>query len=358
MSSLEIYEGTKFAPIVVALEVTLRCNMRCLHCGSNADGNPRDKEMSLDQWKDIVDQLSDLGSEYFTLSGGEPFVWPHWRELAQYIRTKEKNLSVISNGYLIKDEDIEFLKSIGMWNIALSIDGMKETHEKIRRAKNSFDHTMKAIRSFKKAGIRVAIATSINKLNFADLPKIEECLNEAGVDLWQIQIVNSFGRAGELRESLLIEPKQYIELVEFIRSAQQRHEDGLIKMKVMPADSIGYCHGISKEVWKDMEWSGCNAGRYVMGIQSNGDVLGCLSLQHKNFIAGNVQKKSLKEIWEDDEAFSYNRNFDKASLNGPCEGCSHGEQCRGGCLAMGYSTSGKMHNNPYCYKYIMEGRAL
>lgn len=352
MTVLAIQEKTEFYPAAAALEVTLRCNMRCIHCGSNATSKPRQRELTLDEWKGVVDQLVLLGCEFVALSGGEPFIYPHWRELASYVCQKGPALSMISNGYSIADDDVAFLKDLGMYNVALSVDGLEKAHNQIRQASSSFERAIDAIRRFKDASIKVAVSTSVNKLNFADLEELKIFLGGLGVDTWQLQIVNSFGRAGEMKDNLLISPSQYIELVNFIHQSQL--EEQKVKMKIVPADSVGYCVGIANEIWGDTEWYGCNAGRYVVGIQSNGNVTGCLSLQNENFIAGNVLNRSLKEIWDDKESFGYNRNMTVSDLKGPCKGCSYGAQCRSGCLGIGYSVSGKLYNNPYCYKYITE----
>lgn len=358
MTKLEIYEGTKFYPAVVALEVTLRCNMKCLHCGSSANNLPRDGELTIEQWKDTVDQLVDMGAEYFTLSGGEPFVWRHWRELSQHIAGKSKTLSIVSNGYLIMNDDIEFLRKIGMYNIGLSVDGLKTSHDYIRGIDGSFLRVIGAVRRFKRAGIKVVVSTSVNQINFPDLEQLKKVLEAAGADLWQVQIVNSFGRAGENRNSMLVTRQQYIEVIEFIDRSQREFREGRLRMNVMPADSVGYCHGIAADIWGDMEWCGCNAGRYVVGVKSNGDVVGCLSLQDSRFVSGNVKQQSFADIWGSDEAFAYNRHFNPDSLKGGCSGCSKGEQCRGGCLAMGYSISGELNSNPYCMKAIKEQAVL
>jgi len=357
MSKLTIYEGTKYFPAVVALEVTLRCNMKCIHCGSSANHNPRSNELTLDEWKKVVDDLVELGSEYITLSGGEPFVWPHWAELSKYIARKGKTLSIVSNGYLITNDDIKFLKDIGMWNIGLSVDGLQNTHDKIRGIKGAYIRALGSVERFKKAGIKVVVSTSVSRLNIKDLSDLRKILSENGVDLWQLQIVNSFGRAGKNRHEMLISQDEYADLVEFIHKCQEEYKEHKNNMAVMPADSIGYCHGVAAKIWGDMEWCGCNAGRYVVGVRSDGDIVGCLSLQDPRFVGGNVRKKSLKEIWEDDLAFAYNRNFDSASLCGACEKCPEGEQCRGGCIAMGYSVTGHLYDNNYCYKHARHIRA-
>jgi radical SAM protein with 4Fe4S-binding SPASM domain len=355
---LDIHEDTKYYPAIVALEVTLRCNMRCLHCGSSAVGKTRDNELALHEWITVVDQLADLKSEFVTLSGGEPFLWPHWRELASHITQKGMALSMISNGYHISKDDVAFLKEKNLRNIALSLDGTKKTHDHIRQTNGSFDKVMRSISLFKEAGIKVGVSTSVNQLNFSELGEIKTILNDAGIDVWQVQVVNSFGRAGESKDKIMLEHKQYKELIPFIHNAQKEQASGKMKMRTMPADSIGYCHSTAINVWSDLEWNGCNAGRYVIGIWSNGDVTGCLSLQHKNFMAGNVRQRKLKEIWEDDEAFFYTRKFKADQLCGSCKDCTAGAQCKSGCLGMGYSVTGELYNNPYCYKHIVENERV
>lgn len=354
MSKLEIYEGADFFPAYVALEVTLACNLNCQHCGSSAGKLTREAELTLPEWKKVVDELIDLGTEYFTLSGGEPFVWSQWRELCAYITSKKKILSIVSNGYHITDSAIKFLQDIGMHNIGVSVDGLKTIHEKIRRGINSFDHVVDAINRFKKTNIKVVVATSVNKLNILDLEALSDYLDKLGVDLWQVQTVASFGRAADNHENIIITPEQYGWLVNFIYNTQKKFKDEKRHMKIAPADSIGYCHGIAKDIWGDCEWSGCNAGRYVVGIKSNGDVVGCLSLQKPEFIEGNIRQQSLASIWKNTNAFPYNRKFTPANLTGSCKDCACGEDCRGGCVAMGTSTTQQFHNNPYCYKHVMD----
>lgn len=351
---LEIYADTKYYPAAVALEVTLCCNMRCLHCGSAANGLPRKEELSLEQWKDVIDQLIDLGTEFFTISGGEPFVWPHWRELAKYITEKGGMLSIITNAYNITDADITFLKDIGITNIAISIDGLQAAHDKIRGIKGAFAKATDVIKKCKQAGVKVAVSTSLNKINFQDLEPLSLYLESLQVDLWQPQVINAFGRAGESRETFLIDLEQYGKLIEFINYCQQQYKNKKLKLRVMPADSVGYCYGIAADIWGDLEWYGCNAGRYVIGIQSNGNIVGCLSLQGDEFVTGNIKKQKIAAVWNDDKAFAYNREFKPEYLTGACKGCEKGEACRAGCRGMATSLTGELYNNPYCYKHYLD----
>lgn len=348
VSTIIITEDMPYYPAVVALEVTLKCNMKCMHCGSSAPG-VRQNELTLDEWKDVVDQLVNLNTDYIVLSGGEPFIWGHWRELCLHIKKYKKMFSIISNGYLINEADAFFLKEVGIRRIGISIDGMEEAHNKIRNIRDAFERAIQSIKTCKKARLDVAVSTSVNKLNYNDLDELKVYLEDIGIDIWQVQVVNSFGRAGEMRNKLIITPQQYTHLIEKVYQYQSYGRKNNEFMQIVPADSLGYCYGISKKIWGEFEWSGCNAGRYVAGIKSNGDVVGCLSLQDDRFVAGNVRNRNLVDIWSDDSGFEYNRKFKKGNLKGICKNCKFASQCKGGCLAMGYSITGEMNNNPYCY---------
>lgn len=242
MTISNIYNDMKPHPTSAALEVTLYCNMRCLHCASDTEGNPRPNEMQLSEWEHVVDELVEKGIEHFTISGGEPFAWPHWRELAIHIRRHGKALSIVSNGYLISDGDIAFLKAVGLRNIELLIDGTMKSHDKIHCTQGSFNRTMQVIRRFKQTPIKVYVTTSVSKINFNDLAELRTMLADARIDLWQIQAVKPSGRAETLKDDLIITPDQHVSLLDFIRESQQLKKSGKLNLTVMPADFIGHCH--------------------------------------------------------------------------------------------------------------------
>ena len=87
----------KFVPNYIALELTLKCNMRCIHCGSAA-GSIRKDEMSKDEWIQVCRDASDIGCKLVTFLGGEPFLRKDWFEIAQNIKDLGMNVSIITNG--------------------------------------------------------------------------------------------------------------------------------------------------------------------------------------------------------------------------------------------------------------------
>ena len=93
---------------------------------------------------------------------------------------------------------------------------------------------------------------------------------------------------------------------------------------------------------------GCSAGLTAIGIDSAGNVRGCESMYDERFIEGNLRKRTLKEIWEDPDAFAYNRRFSPAMLTGPCAGCGMGPWCAGGCRSYNYFVHGRLYESPAC----------
>ncbi|MFO8052318.1 MAG: SPASM domain-containing protein [Thermoplasmatota archaeon] len=99
-------------------------------------------------------------------------------------------------------------------------------------------------------------------------------------------------------------------------------------------------------------WKGCTAGLRSIGITSNGGIVGCLSMGNEDHIEGNIRERSLKEIWEDPNAFAYNRKFSKKDLGPNCEGCRYWKKCKGGCASVSLALTGEFHNDPYCFRRI------
>ena len=340
-----------YYPHYVALEITKKCNMSCLHCGSSANSNDRENVLTLKEWFRVIDELKELGAKHITLSGGEPFMFPNWKDLIKHITLGNKTkANVISNGSKISEQDISFMKQHGVTHVALSIDGTKDIHDKIRRHPGSYDKVMNVIKLCNKHQLNATVSTSINKMNFDCREDLLQEMLRLDISIWQIQVVNSFGRAGEMKGNMIISQEQYAQLCEDVVAWKRKYAS---KLRIAGADSLGYCDdGIVDELLDGAEWMGCNAGIYNIGIESNGNVKGCLSLQDDKFIAGNVKEKTLIDIWENDDNFWYTRKYDAKNITGSCKNCKKAEKCKAGCLGMAYSLHKSIYENSYCYKNI------
>ena len=352
---MDVYDDDKYFPYSTALELTLSCNMLCLHCGSNATTRNRENNLSYEEWRRVIDDLIELNGVYITFSGGEPFMYPKWRELLKYVYEKRKNIKeaytcIISNGTLVTQSDVIFMKEHNLHTLAISIDGDEKIHDHIRQMPGAFKKIIKTIELCKKHGQAVSAVVSINKMNFPIRKKIVDIVRDLGIKACQIQIVNSFGRAGEFKDKMLITHEEYRQLIDDVYEMQKKYGPDF---RLLSADSLGYCWGNAEKILeKDSEWSGCPAGTYSLGIEANGNVKGCLSLQDDTFITGNIRERSLVDIWNDENSFPYTRKYDPDKMKGKCGLCISKDQCRAGCFGIAYSVTGSIYENPYCYKTI------
>ena len=333
-------------------ELTLKCNMRCKHCGSYA-GKDRVNEMSLEQMLDVADQLADMGLRRITLSGGEPLLRENWDAIAQRLIERGVRVGMISNGYFMLDniekfERLKKLKGPGCMEIvAMSVDGLRETHDSFRRVPGSWDRIRDAYEALNKIGIYTAAITSISNNNIKELDQMLQQFLKWKVKAWQLQTLFGGGRMREFPE--LMPGPEGVEIVaRFI--AQTRLDR--YPILVYPADCVGFCTELEPLI-NECPWHGCQAGLTSCGIEANGNVKGCLSLcpelqENNPFVEGNLHTEKLVDIWNKPGAFAYNREFDPSKAEGCCADCRHLERCRCGCTAQSYFSSGTAYCDPYC----------
>jgi radical SAM protein with 4Fe4S-binding SPASM domain len=355
---LKLLEKLGYAPRVVVWELTLRCNLRCRHCGSRA-GEARDDELGTDEALAVCRELAAMKCKHVTLSGGEPTLRPDWPLLARTLADLGVTVGMISNGVGWTDELARTAKAAGLESVAFSVDGLEATHDHVRHAKGHFRRALGAIACVRRAGLPVSAVTTISKPVIAELAALRGVLAEHGVRRWQVQLATPTGNLVEHPE-LVLDPEDVLVVVPLVVSMCR---DGQLP-KLYPGHDIGY-YGEPEERLRDPNhpipyWMGCTAGLSVLGLESNGNVKGCLSLPSAmngvdRFVEGNVRDGGLRAIWERDGAFAYNRRFTVEDLGGACRACEYAEICRGGCTWMTFASAG-VRDNAYCYLRQLRAR--
>lgn len=324
-------------------ELTLKCNMRCIHCGSIA-GIERKNELTIDECLSIADQLISLGCEDVTFIGGEVFLYKNWENIARKLSENGVLVNIITNGFLMGEKQIKEIEYANLINVGISLDGMKENHNKIRNNKKSFDRVLNAFDRLNERNIPIGVVTTLLDFNFYDLNDMCDLLVENGVDIWQLQIAHPMG---SMKEDFILNPNKIPLLTKFIKDI--RYDQKII---VYAGDNIGYYdenEAYIRSIPGNLSvWQGCQAGLSVIGIDSVGNVKGCESIYTENMIEGNLREQSLSEIWNDEDKFSYNRKFKVEYLDGNCRGCKMGKICRGGCRGSNLFCSGNLYENYFC----------
>lgn len=335
----------KYIPYQVVWETTLRCNLKCIHCGSQA-GKMRSHELTTDEGIKLIKDLSELGAREVCFMGGEPFLRDDWYQLGNEVRNSGMEFLVISNGFIVDEEIVSKLKKLETYATTVSLDGAKpETHDYIRGVKGSFDKVMNYIFLSKKADLPTTVITSVSKLNFKELPAIRDLLLNKSI-AWQIQACAPEGR---FPKELTLSKEEFYAVGAFIASSQKKYSRK--ELPVIGAHCFGYNSSFLPSVGLYPKWNGCQGGITILSIKSNGDIIGCLAAPN-SLIEGNIREKSIIDIWNDPNSFRYNRHFKKEYLGENCRDCEFGMSCRGGCMGMSTALTGKPHNDPYCFYKI------
>ncbi len=338
--------------VFVNIELTLKCNLHCLHCGSTA-GKSRLQELTSDEWISVIQQLAALGCREVCVLGGEPLLVPDWLKIIQAIGNLGMDVVMITNGWHIDSEKVKQLKSIPRLDrIGVSLDGATaKIHDYIRGRKGSFQRALDALWMLRDADFEVGAITSVSRLNLSELIKIRDLL--VGQDItWQLQTVAGHGHRWSKEWN--ITPEQHYQIAEFI--SKSRGTYGVGALPIAGSHCFGYFSERLKNYTELSVWPGCAAGLATLGICSSGEVKPCLS-QPDSRIIGHLRKEPLKTIWQDNARFRRTRYFHMGMLGGFCHICPHAGKCRGGCPNLPTALLGSDKDNPFCcYRLEKEGR--
>jgi radical SAM protein with 4Fe4S-binding SPASM domain len=350
---IEVLKRLGYYPRFCVWELTLACDLRCQHCGSFA-GKPRADELTGPEALDVARQLADMHCERLTLSGGEPTLRADWDCIARELTSRGVRVNIITNGWSWTPEHTSRAMDAGLENAAFSLDGPEAVHDRVRARQGSYQRVMAAIDDCTRRGFAASVVTHVNALNQHMLPEFRQTLHEHGVRSWQIQIGNPAGTMASHRDLVFHEN----DLLWLVPQLAEMKVSGPKRPTIYASDNVGY-YGKFERTLRDRGasicfWIGCRAGCQVVGIESNGNVKGCLSLPSAmhaidEFVEGNLRANTLQHIWNRKGAFSFNRDYDVSQLEGFCGTCRFNDICRGGCSWSAYCRSGSRFDNPLCF---------
>ena len=158
-------------PLSVQLDLTYRCNERCVHCYLDHDDHG---EMTTAEIKDLLDQMADAGVFYLTISGGEILMRRDFFEILEYARTRTFCVKLKTNGILIGKTEAEHLKALGVESVQISIySHVPEVHDAITKLPGSLKHSIEAVRRLRAHGIPVIMANVLMVQNATDYAGVQ-----------------------------------------------------------------------------------------------------------------------------------------------------------------------------------------
>jgi AdoMet-dependent heme synthase len=312
--------GLLEAPISVQWMATYKCNLKCKHCMVNA-GKPVTNELSTDEIKTFIEDISKMGVKTFFVTGGEPLVRKDIFEVMSYAHKKGLKTGMATNGLLInkyKDE----IQSLNLSAIMVSLDGLKESHKKIRGSNINYEELLESIRFLKTINIpKVGICTTVNKFNFDELESLKKLILSLQINEWRINIILPRGRAKIQGDKLLLNQEEQKRLFKFIFNNKK-----LIKFSL--CSEMGYFGKWNKKL-RGNSYFFCSCGWTSCTLMANGDIMACPIYEKNNFIEDNIRQNSFKAIWEN----GLNK-FRNLPLNEKCSHCKYLHNCNGGCKVM------------------------
>ncbi len=302
----------------VMFELTYRCSEKCIHCynigatRNNEEISHRGDlmEMTLDDYKRIIDQLYEEGLIKVCLSGGDPFsksiVW----DIIDYLHEKEIAINIFTNGLNVENE-IERLSNYYPQLVGVSLySGIPEIHDKITRVKGSWKRSVNVIKQLSDLSVPVILKCCVMRPNVQDYYTVLDVAKELGI--MQVQY--------ELNVSDSIEGDKCVS--HFLRLTPQ-----MLDIVLQDDNTPMY---VGKEAPnyggqpRNMNVNACGAGTNGFCITPDGNLIPCCAL---HLIFGNLKQSSLSEILKKSKTLQYWNNltldqYEECGRHNYCDYCN------------------------------------
>ena len=345
---------------VVVWNVGQRCNLRCIHCYSHSRDTEYTGELNTDEGYSLLDDLTDFGSPVVLFSGGEPLMRPDIFKLIGYAREKGRRAVLSTNGTLISRETAVRLKELQLSYVGISLDGLRDTHDRFRGVKGAFDKAIDGLRNCKAAGIKVGLRFTINKRNVSDIPGIFQMLREEDIPRVCFYHLVYTGRGSKLMKEDLNheETRETVDLL--IDETKALFDDGLPK-EVLTVDNHADGVYIYLRLMKEDPTRAENVLKLLKmnGGNSTGNGIGCVSWDGsvhadqfwRHYSFGNVKDRAFSEIWTDHGNPLMHRLKDKKPyVKGRCGKCRYLDLCGGNFRVRAEAVTGDLWAaDPACY---------
>lgn len=335
--------------------ITERCNYNCLHCFHAADNNVHREEFSREEAFRFLKEAEDCGVPAIRLTGGEPTLYPCFREIVEEIRRRGLELkTLITNGSQMDEELALFVKEQHpRAQIMFSFDGIG-THDWLRQHKGSEESVKRAIRASKKAGLSVKINMNVNRRSRPVVCDSVRMLADLGAD--EIRIIKTTEaprwQLNAADDSLTIE-EYYDFSIDFAKwyrgsgltlpvtiwqSLYLRGRDSVYHILPVKSSRCSYRDGAPI----------CGAMLKKLSVQANGDIIPCAPLAGlyslMDIHMGNVKREGLQKLLSEGplyESVTLTAK-DKRLENPKCGSCRHFQNCQGGCPALSMLFGGSL----------------
>jgi MoaA/NifB/PqqE/SkfB family radical SAM enzyme len=347
------------APARIYFELTRKCNLRCKSC-FNESSNALSNELSTKEILSILDQLNELGTFEIRFTGGEPTSRNDFFEIIKYAKELGFYISMGTNG-VYPEGLIEKVTDSGVDWFIVSVDGSRETNDFVRGA-GSFDRMLSSIKFFSKKGKRVRLNTVIGKHNIQDVKFLADLADEVGAEGLNLIPLRPYGRGAIYLNDKMLSQQEFYSLIRTINELRKNH-----KVKIVTTIDLLNKGNLANQDLIVKKEKTCAAGVEAAVISPLGEIYGCSYSPASDkddsdkkgkdiFVAGNLRKDKLEDIWLDSSRWTVFRDL-KNYKNSGCRNCSYyKKECVGSCPIMSYYKDKTLNGlDPYCFKDLLKG---
>jgi len=293
-------------PLSVQLDLTYRCNERCVHCYLDHDDHG---EMTTAEIKHLMDEMADAGVFILTLSGGEIFLRKDFFDLLEHARRLMFCVKLKTNAVLIREREAARLRDLRVESIQISIYSHRpEVHDAITLIPGSLKRSLDAIRFLKSQGLKVIIANVLMTQNMQDYPSVRALAAELGVECTLDPTVTPMMDGNRSTVALGVE-----------QSALRQ----VFRDTSLVGNVDEFCAIPPPAAENDLETIPCSAGHTACYVSPYGEVFPCVQFP---LPTGNVRQQRFVDIWRHSEQMNDVRSIRLKDLT-TCPSCSHAGTC-------------------------------
>ena len=294
-------------PLSVQLDLTYRCNERCVHCYLDHEDHG---EMTTAEIKHLLDEMADAGVFILTLSGGEIFLRKDFFEILEYARLERQFcVKLKTNAIMIRERQAVRIRDIGVESIQISIYSHRpEVHDAITLVQGSLQRSLDAARFLKSQGLRVIFANVLMVQNLQDYQGVRALAEELGVECTLDPTITP----------MMDGDRSVLELGVNHEALRQVFRD-----RALVGDVEEFCTIAAPADENGLSALPCSAGHTACYVSPYGDVFPCVQFP---LPTGNVRNERFLDIWRHSERMKDVRSIRLKDLT-TCTSCSHVGSC-------------------------------
>ena len=346
---------------VVIWNLIRRCNLTCMHCYSISADIDFPGELATGEVLSVMDDLKAFGVPALILSGGEPLLRKDLFEIAARSKSLGFYTALSTNGTLIDQPLALRIRELGFDYVGISLDGLRETHDKFRRKPGAFEKSLGALRLLRDMGVKVGVRFTLTRDNAADFEPLLDLVNEERIPRFYFSHLNYAGRGNinRKRDAELRTARQAMDIL-FARCWDHATR-GLERDYVTgnnDADGVYFLQWARREISdldekhlraKLAQWGGNSSGVNVANIDNLGNV-------HPDTMwwdctLGNVRSRPFSAIWTDTRhPIMAGLKAHPRAIKGRCGTCAYFDVCGGNTRVRAMKVSGDpWAEDPACY---------